>query len=177
MKEKRRIFILAVVACFCTLVMQAQEVKSVSLDSIPKASLPKEGMSFKEGVSFKEGMSLEYSRPSLGGFPVLQGKSYYSESNAPWMSEEGKPLEIAPNAIPHISLPSPNLGAMAVYSSGIEVPGLMNRQTAGVVYQQNFGRFVFSPYVGIEKINTGVYGLGNLTKASFGGRMAYQVND
>ena len=67
MKEKRRIFILAVVACFCTLVMQAQEVKSVSLDSIPKASLPKEGMSFKEG------MSLEYSRPSLGGFPVLQG--------------------------------------------------------------------------------------------------------
>ncbi len=54
MKEKRRIFILAVVACFCTLVMQAQEVKSVSLDSIPKASLPKEGMSFKEG------MSLEY---------------------------------------------------------------------------------------------------------------------
>lgn len=100
MKEKRRIFILAVVACFCTLVMQAQEVKSVSLDSVPKASLPKEGMSFKEG------MSLEYSRPSLGGFPVLQGKSYYSESNAPWMSEEGKPLEIAPNAIPHISLPS-----------------------------------------------------------------------
>ena len=171
MKEKRRIFILTVMACFCTLVMQAQEVKSVSLDSIPKASLPKEGMSFKEG------MSLEYSRPSLGGFPVLQGKSYYSESNAPWMSEEGKPLEIAPNAIPHISLPSPNLGAMAVYSSGIEVPGLMNRQTAGVVYQQNFGRFVFSPYVGIEKINTGVYGFGNLTKASFGGRMAYQVND
>lgn len=103
-------------ACFCTLVMQAQEVKSVSLDSIPKASLP------------KEGMSLEYSRPSLGGFPVLQGKSYYSESNAPWMSEEGKPLEIAPNAIPHISLLSPNLGTMAVYSSGIEVTGLMNRQ-------------------------------------------------
>lgn len=165
MKEKRRIFILAVVACFCTLVMQAQEVKSVSLDSFPKASLP------------KEGMSLEYSRLSLGGFPVLQGKSYYSESNAPWMSEEGKPLEIAPNAIPHISLPSPNLGAMAVYSSGIEVPGLMDNQTAGVVYQQNFGRFVFSPYVGIEKINTGVYGFGNLTKASFGGRMAYQVND
>ena len=87
MKEKRRIFILTVMACFCTLVMQAQEVKSVSLDSIPKASLP------------KEGMSLEYSRPSLCGFPVLQGKSYYSESNAPWMSEEGKPLEIAPNAI------------------------------------------------------------------------------
>ena len=56
MKEKRRIFILTVMACFCTLVMQAQEVKSVSLDSIPKASLP------------KEGMSLEYSRPSLGGF-------------------------------------------------------------------------------------------------------------
>ena len=137
-------------ACFCTLVMQAQEVKSVSLDSIPKASLP------------KEGMSLEYSRPSLDGFPVLQGKSYYSESNAPWMSEEGKPLEIAPNAIPHISLLSPNLGTMAVYSSGIEVPGLMNRQTAGVVYQQNFGRFVFSPYVGIEKINTGVYGLDNM---------------
>lgn len=80
---------MAVVACFCPLVMQAQEVKSVSLDSIPKASLP------------KEGMSLEYSRPSLGGFPVLQGKSYYSEPNAPWMSEEGKPLEIAPNAIPH----------------------------------------------------------------------------
>lgn len=131
MKEKRRIFILAVVACFCTLVMQAQEVKSVSLDSIPKASLP------------KEGMSLEYSRPSLDGFPVLQGKSYYSESNAPWMSEEGKPLEIAPNAIPHISLPSPNLGTVAVYSSGIEVPGLMNGQTAGVVYQQNFGRFCF----------------------------------
>ena len=152
-------------ACFCTLVMQAQEVKSVSLDSIPKASLP------------KEGMSLEYSRPSLGGFPVFQGKSYYSESNAPWMSEEGKFLEIAPNAIPHISLLSPNLGTIAVYSSGIEVPGLMNRQTAGVVYQQNFGRFVFSPYVGIEKINTGVYGFGNLTKASFGGRMAYQVND
>lgn len=152
-------------ACFWTLVMQAQEVKSVSLDSIPKASLP------------KEGMSLEYSRPSLGGFPVLQGKSYYSESNAPWMSEEGKTLEIAPNAIPHISLLSPNLGTMAVYSSDIEVPGLMNRQTAGVVYQQNFGRFVFSPYVGIEKINTGVYGFGNLTKASFGGRMAYQVND
>ena len=96
-------------ACFCTLVMQAQEVKSVSLDSIPKASLP------------KEGMSLEYSRPSLGGFPVLQGKSYYSESNAPWMSEEGKPLEIAPNAIPHISLPSPNLGTMVVYSSSIQV--------------------------------------------------------
>lgn len=121
MNEKRRIFILTVMACFCTLVMQAQEVKSVSLDSIPKASLP------------KEGMSLEYSRPSLGGFPVLQGKSYYSESNAPWMSEEGKPLEIAPNAIPHISLLSPNLGTIAVYSSGIEVPGLMNRQTAGVV--------------------------------------------
>lgn len=59
MKEKRRIFILTVMAWFCTLVMQAQEVKSVSLDSIPKASLP------------KEGMSLEYSRPSLGGFPVL----------------------------------------------------------------------------------------------------------
>lgn len=77
MKEKRRLFILAVMACSCPLVMQAQEVKSVSLDSIPKASLP------------KEGMSLEYSRPSLGGFPVLQGKSYYSESNAPWMSEEG----------------------------------------------------------------------------------------
>lgn len=130
MKEKRRIFILAVVACFCTLVMQAQEVKSVSLDSIPKASLP------------KEGMSLEYSRPSLGGFPVLQGKSYYSESNAPWMSEEGKPLEIAPNAIPHISLPFPNLGTMAVYSSGIEVPGLMDSQTAGVVYQQ-FRAFCF----------------------------------
>lgn len=165
MKEKRRLFILAVVACSCPLVMQAQEVKSVSLDSIPKASLP------------KEGMSLEYSRPSLGGFPVLQGKSYYSESNAPWMSEEGKTLEIAPNAIPHFSLPSPNLGTMVVYSSGIEVPGLMNKQTAGVVYQQNFGRFVFSPYVGIEKINTGVYGFGNLTKASFGGRMAYQVND
>lgn len=131
MKEKRRIFILAVVACFCPLVMQAQEVKSVSLDSIPKASLP------------KEGMSLEYSRPSLGGFPVLQGKSYYSESNAPWMSEEGKPLEIAPNAIPHFSLPSPNLGTMVVCSSGIEVPGLMNKQTAGGRLSTKFRAFCF----------------------------------
>ena len=103
MKEKRRLFILAVVACSCPLVMQAQEVKSVSLDSIPKASLP------------KEGMSLEYSRPSLGGFPVLQGKSYYSESNAPWMSEEGKTLKIAPNAIPHFFSSFPEFG----YDGGI----------------------------------------------------------
>ena len=53
MKEKRRIFILAVVACFFTLVMQWHEVKSVSLAYIRKTSLLTEDMLFKEGMSLE----------------------------------------------------------------------------------------------------------------------------
>ena len=167
---------MVLVACLCPLTLQAQEVKSlktemsktdvktVSLDTIPNVSLPREEY-------------IPSSRPMLGGFPVLQGNSYYSEAQEPWMSEDGKPLAISPNAISRYETPKMNLGQMSAYSSGEEVPGLMNKQSAGFVYQQNIGRFVFSPYLGLEKINTGVYGFGNLTKATFGGTMSYQVND
>ncbi len=164
MKEIRRIFILGVMACGCFLTMQAQEVKNVTLDTIPMTSLPKEDLSIP-------------SRPTLGGFPVLQGNTCYAEPKEPWFSEDGTPLKISPNAIPHYETPQMNLGPISAYSVGVEVPGLMNKQSAGIVYQQNMGRFVFSPYVGVEKINTGVYGFGNLTKASFGGTMSYHVND
>jgi|GEM_PF-369302 len=177
MKEIRRLSILVVVAGFCPLTMQAQEVKSVSLDSIPKASLPKEEMSLEYSQPTDYSLPMEYARPSLGGFPVLQGNPYYSESKEPWMSEDGSPLKIAPDAIPHYVVPTSSFGPFAAYSSSLEVPGLMNKQSAGLVYQQNVGRFVFSPYIGIDKVNTGVYGFGNLTKASFGGTMSYQVND
>ncbi len=162
MKEKRRIFILAVVACFCTLVMQAQEVKSVSFGFHSGRHLY-----LRKVCRLRKVCGWNILIPSLGGFPVLQGKSYYSESNAPWMSEKGKTFGDCAECDTSYFSSFPNLGTMAVYSSGIEVPGLMNKQTAGVVYQQNFGRFVFSPYVGIEKINTGVYGFGQSHQSFF----------
>jgi len=163
--------VLVLVACFYSWNMQAQEVKMVSLDTIPSASLP------KEDLPLEYSHPIDDSHPTLGGFPVLQGNSYYAEPKEPWASEDGTPLKIAPNAIPHYSVPSSNLGPFAAYSYGVEVPGLMNKQAAGLAYQQNLGRFAFSPYVGIDKVNTDVYGFGNLTKASFGGTMSYQVND
>lgn len=171
MKTNRKFIATALVACGYVLAMQAQEVKTVSLDTIPSASLP------KENLSLDYAHPTEYNHHSLGGFPVLQGNPYYAEPKEPWMAEDGIPLKIAPNAIPHYTAPSSNLGFFAAYSYGIEVPGLMNKQSAGVSYQQDFGQFVFSPYIGIDKVNTGVYGFGNLTKASFGGTMSYQVND
>lgn len=45
------------------------------------------------------------------------------------------------------------------------------------MYRQDMGRFAFSPYVGMSKMNTGVYGMGNLTKATFGSTLSYHVND
>ena len=159
------------VACCYALTLQAQEVRTVSLDTIPSASLP------RENLSLEYAHPMEYSHPSLGGFPVLQGNPYYAEPKEPWMSEDGTPLKIAPNAIPHYTAPTSNLGPFAAYSYSVEVPGLMNRQMAAFTYQQYVGRFAFSPYIGIDKVNTGVYGFGNLTKASFGGTMSYQVND
>ena len=171
MKMNRKFIATALVACSYALAEQAQEVRTVSLDTIPSASLP------KENLSLDYAQPTEYARPSLGGFPVLQSNPYYAEPKEPWLSEDGTPLKIAPNAIPHYIVPTSNLGPFAAYSYGVEVPGLMNKQSAGVSYQQDFGRFVFSPYIGIDKVNTGVYGFGNLTKASFSGTMSYQVND
>ena len=60
MGKKIRIAI-ASVACLCAFPLQAQEVKSISLDTIPKTSLP------------QEVMTPNISRPTLGGFPVLSG--------------------------------------------------------------------------------------------------------
>ncbi len=164
MKEIRRMFILGLTACSYCFTMQAQEVKNVTLDTIPSTSLPKEELPVP-------------SRPVLGGFPVLQVNTYYSEPKEPWLSEDGTPLQISPNALPHFPTPQVNLLPISAYSSSLEVPGLINKQSARVVYHQDLGHFVFSPYVGMEKVNTGMYGFGNLTKASFGGTMSYHVND
>lgn len=164
METKIGIFMVCV-ACICPLVLQAQEVKSVSLDTIPKASLPTEFMS----PNLSNDMPV--SRPSLGGFPVVSVSSYYSEI------KDEVPLKIAPNAIPHYTLPSMNIGPISAYSFRTEVPGLMDKQAAMFVYHQDLGRFSFSPYVGVEQVNTGAYRLGYFNKATFGGNMSYQVND
>lgn len=165
--------IISVVVCFCPLVMQAQEVKN---DSLPRRGVPSEisiGVSsvISEEMPLLMPQGVETPQPTLGGFPILSGSSYYSES------KDEAPLKIAPNAIPHEQVPSMSLGPFSAYYSGVEAPGLMNRQAAGLLYRQNLGRFTFSPYVGMEKVNTGVYGFGNLTKATFGSTMSYQVND
>ena len=164
MKKKIGI-VVAFVACLCPLAMQAQEVKSVSLDTIPKSSLP------TELLSPNLSNDVPASRPSLGGFPVLSGSSYYSET------KDEAPLKIAPNAIPHYTLPSANIGPIAAYSFSTEVPGLMDKLGAMFVYQQDLGKFTFFPYVGVEQVNTGAYRLGYFNKATFGGNMSYQVND
>ena len=161
MNKNRRIIVIGLAVC-CSMAAQAQEVKTVSLDTVPSASLS------------REKLSLEYSYPIEDAHPL---ENSHSESKEPWMSEDGSPLKIAPDAIPHYVVPTSSFGPFVAYSSSLEVPGLMNKQSAGLVYQQNVGRFVFSPYIGIDKVNTGVYGFGNLTKASFGGTMSYQVND
>ena len=155
-------------ACIFSMAMQAQEVKiqqaeikNVTLDSVPKASL--------SGNVVLPNVLEENARPSLGGFPVLSGSSYYSES------KDEVPLRIAPNAIPHYTVPT--IGAIGAYSFSTEVPGLMSKQAAMAFYRQDIGRFSFSPYVGIEKINTGVYHMGHFNKAMFGGKMSYQVTD
>lgn len=183
--DKKMGIVVVCVACLSSLTMQAQgvkmqysEVKSVTLDSIPNASLPHEVVTpnvsdaklpvMGNGV---EGLEYETSRPSLGGFPVLSGSSYYSET------KDEAPLKIAPNAIPHYTLPSTNIGPIAAYSFSTEVPGLMDKRAAMFVYQQDLGRFSFSPYVGVEQVNTGAYRLGYFNKATFGGNMSYQVND
>ena len=160
MGKKIRIRIaIASVACLCAFPLQAQEVKSISLDTIPKTSLP------------QEVMTPNISRPTLGGFPVLSGSSYYSES------KDEVTLKIAPNAIPHYTLPSVNIGPLAAYSFRTEVPGLMDKQTVMFVYHQDLGRFAFSPYVGVQQVNMGAYRLGYFNKATFGGNLSYQVND
>ena len=158
MEKKIRIAIVFVV-CLCALPLQAQEVKSISLDTIPKASLP------------LEVMTPNISRPTLGGFPVLSGSSYYSES------KDETALKIAPNAIPHYTLPSVNIGPLAAYSFSTEVPGVMDKQMVMLVYHQDLGRFAFSPYVGVQQVNTGAYRLGLFNQATFGGNISYQVND
>lgn len=163
--EKNMGIVVAYVACFCPLALQAQEVKSVSLDTIPKSSLPTEMMA----PNLSNDMPV--SRPTLGGFLVLSGSSYYSET------KDETPLKIAPDAIPHYTLPSANIGPIAAYSFMTEVPGLMDKRAAMFVYQQDIGRFTFSPYVGVEQVNTGAYRLGYFNKATFGGNMSYQVND
>ena len=163
--EKNIGIVVAYVACICPLALQAQEVKSVSLDTIPKASLPTEMMA--PNLLSDESVS----RPILGGFPVLSGSSYYSET------KDETPLKIAPDAIPHYTLPSANIGPIAAYSFMTEVPGLMDKRAAMFVYKQDIGRFTFSPYVGVEQVNTGAYRLGYFNKATFGGNMSYQVND
>lgn len=123
MKEICKIIFLTIVACLCPWAMQAQgvkslrseplkaDVKTISLDTISNVPLPEE----------------EYvpSRPTLGGFPVLQGSSYYSESKEPWIGEDGKPLRISPNAIPHYETPTMQLGGLSAYSAGVDVPGVM----------------------------------------------------
>lgn len=158
MGKKIRIAI-ASVACLCAFSLQAQEVKSISLDTIPKTSLP------------QEVMTPNISRPTLGGFPVLSESSYYSEF------KDEVTLKIAPNAIPHYTLPSVNIGPLAAYSFSTEVPGLMDKQTVMFVYHQDLGRFAFSPYVGVQQVNMGAYRLGHFNKATFGGNLSYQVND
>lgn len=163
--EKNIGIVVAYVACICPLALQAQEVKSVSLDTIPKASLPTEMIA----PIFSNNEPI--SHPTLGGFPVLSGSSYYSET------KDETPLKIAPDAIPHYTLPSANIGPIAAYSFMTEVPGLMDKRAAMFVYKQDIGRFTFSPYVGVEQVNTGAYRLGYFNKATFGGNMSYQVND
>ena len=163
--EKNIGIVVAYVACICPLALQAQEVKSVSLDTIPKASLPTEMIA----PIFSNNEPI--SHPTLGGFPVLSGCSYYSET------KDETPLKIAPGAIPHYTLPSANIGPIAAYSFMTEVPGLMDKRAAMFVYKQDIGRFTFSPYVGVEQVNTGAYRLGYFNKATFGGNMSYQVND
>ncbi len=165
--------IIGVVACVCPLVTQAQEVKNDSLPSWEVSSEISKGVSpvVSEEMPLLLPQGVETSRPMLGGFPVLMGGSYYSES------KDETPLKIAPNAMPHWQVPSMPLESFTAYHSGAEMPGLMDRQTAGLMYRQDLGRFAFSPYVGMEKVNTGVYGFGNLTKATFGSTMSYQVND
>ena len=147
MGKKIRIRIaIASVACLCAFSLQAQEVKSISLDTIPKTSLP------------QEVMTPNISRPTLGGFPILSGSSYYSES------KDEVTLKIAPNAIPHYTLPSVNIGPLAAYSFSTEVPGLMDKQTVMFVYHQDLGRFAFSPYVGVQQVKMGAYRLGYFIK-------------
>ena len=156
-----------ILACFSVMGMQAQEIKTV------KAEVSDDFPTLESSLDFED----VSSRPMLGGFPVLQDRSYYSEKQEPWMSEDGKPLRISPNAIPKYENPQLGLYRLEAYYAGSEVPGLMNKQSSGFMYRQNIGRFTFSPYLGMEKMNTGVYGFGNLTKATFGSTMSYQVND
>ena len=163
--EKNIGIVVVCVTCICPLALQAQEVKSVSLDTIPKSSL------LTEMIAPNLSNDMPVSRPTLGGFPVLSGSSYYSET------KDETPLKIAPDAIPHYTLPSANIGPIAAYSFMTEVPGLMDKRAAMFVYQQDIGRFTFSPYVGVEQVNTGAYRLGYFNKATFGGNMSYQVND
>lgn len=162
-----RIIFLLIVACLSPLVMQAQEVKTSQMETNEDFSGKEPSLDFDCSIS----------RPTLGGFPVLQGKSYYSEPQAPWMSEDGTPLKISPNAVPKLETPQMGLGKLEAYVDGSEVPGLMNKQYGGFMYRQDMGRFTFSPYVGMAKMNTGVYGMGNLTKTTFGSTLSYHVND
>lgn len=167
MKGNCKVIFLIIVACLCPLTMQAQEVKTSQLETNEEFSEKEPSLDFDRSIS----------RPALGGFPVLQGKSYYSESHAPWMSEDGTPLLISPNAVPKLETPQMGLGKLETYGDVSEVPGLTNRQYGGFMYRQDMGRFAFSPYVGMSKMNTGVYGMGNLTKATFGSTLSYHVND
>lgn len=113
--EKKIGTIVAGIACICPLTLQAQEVKSVSLDTIPESALPIEMMSPNISVTqpvLENGTDdwvHETSRPTLGGFPVLSGSSYYSET------KDEIPLKIAPNAIPHYTSPSMNIGPISAY--------------------------------------------------------------
>ena len=151
--------LLSIAFCLPLLALQAQEVKTVTLDTIPKAPLPEATLSSGS------------VRPTLGGFPVLSGSTYYAEP------KEGTSLKINPNAIPHYETPHLTWGPVVTFRSSEEVPGMTGMQTAGFAYQQNIGRLTLMPYAGMSQINTGVYGFGNITKANLGGMMSYQVND
>ena len=157
-----------IVACLCSLAMQAQEVK-IDKKEACNEFFGKEPSLDVEGVSLRPMM--------LGGYPVLQGKSYFSESQEPELSEDGTPLQISPNAIPKYESSQMIWGKWGTYYVSGEVPGLMDRQNGGFMYRQDIGQFTFSPYVGMEKINTGVYRMGNLTRATFGSTLSYHVND
>lgn len=69
MKGNCKVIFLIIVACLCPLTMQAQEVKTSQLETNEDFSEKEPSLDFDRSIS----------RPALGGFPMLQGKSYYSE--------------------------------------------------------------------------------------------------
>ena len=79
---RKTTMIIGVVACACPLLTQAQEVKNDSLLSREVSSEISNGVSpvVSEEMPWSLPQGVETSRPMLGGFPVLTGGSYYSES-------------------------------------------------------------------------------------------------